>query len=162
VGVAKEHSVFQGCWIYSWAFGQGLLFRARRSTEGSRLRAALPSVPPPVTKLLGEGKRGVTQDSSPTHILQVNIFQEPLLSEAIQTVPLNSSILSPCCTPNQGPDLEIFHLVTRIRCQSYSLNQLHASFMSQASLDFVPICPSLSEKKAGLPSAGFLATTREQ
>lgn len=82
----------------------GRVHRAKRNTEGSWLTAALPSVPPSVTKLLGAGKRGVIQDLSPAHVLQVSIFQEPLQSEAIQTVPVNSSVVSPCCSIHKaGP-----------------------------------------------------------
>lgn len=71
---------------------------APRNTEGTWLRAALPSVPPPVTRLLEEGKRGVIQDLSPACVLQVSSFQEPLQLEATQTVPRNCSILSLCCS----------------------------------------------------------------
>lgn len=54
----------------------------------------------------------------------------------------------------QGPDLEIFHLITRTRCQSYLSNQICASFILEKPLDLVPVCPSLSEKP-GCLQLGF-------
>lgn len=58
----------------------------------------------------------------------------------------------------QSPDLEIE--TRRITHQSHlSNNLLHFSFMSCPSLTLSWICLSLSEKRAGLPSPRFLATS---